>query len=333
MTTEPLSVSLLPTVFEDITPLAQDDGPHPVCVIDYSSDFETAHDYLRAVLKINEKTERTLELTGICLHFNPANYTVWHYRREILKELGSDLPTELAWCATLGGSNPKNYQLWHHRRALLERVVVLVDDTRMMNHAADDELAYIAQVLQEDGKNYHAWSHRQWVLLRMINDDSHWSSEMTFLETLLTQDGRNNSAWNQRWFVAHRGSREKLSSEQAAMEATYTIIQCQLDPYNESPWRYLIAILKEAPGLVEEYHTKAVELKSILTSAERDPEGCVSLNSARIDMLEMMNTKESLESAAVLAKSLGQIHDTIRSKYWFLKVKELEAKIQDWVCQ
>jgi protein farnesyltransferase/geranylgeranyltransferase type-1 subunit alpha len=308
---------MLPTVFEDITRLAQDDGPHPVCVIAYSADFETAHDYLRAVLKNNEKTERTLELTRICLNFNPANYTVWHYRREILKELASELQTELAWSAALGGSNPKNYQLWHHRRALLERV-----DTM----DAEAELAYVAAVLQEDGKNYHAWSHRQWVL-RTAN--AHWPSEMGFLETLIAQDGRNNSAWNQRWFVAHRGSREKLSEEQAALEAAYAILQCKLDPYNESPWRYLIAVLKEAPGLVEEYHTKAVELKSILISAERDPEGCVSLNSARIDMLEIMNTTDSLGHAAILAKSLGQIHDTIRAKYWNLRVKELEAKIQD----
>jgi len=138
-----LTVATLPTVFDDIKPLAQDDGPHPVCVIDYKPDFEIAHDYLRAVLKKNEKSERALALTGMCLAFNPANYTVWHYRREILKELGFEVQAELEWSAGLGGSNPKNYQLWHHRRALLEHVG---------SFDVAKELEYVAVVLKDDGK-------------------------------------------------------------------------------------------------------------------------------------------------------------------------------------
>ncbi len=313
-----LSISTLPIVFHDVTPLPQDDGPHPVCVIDYKPDFETAHDYLRAVLKRNEKTERTLALTGICLTFNPANYTVWHYRREILKELGSDVQAELSWSADLGGSNPKNYQLWHHRRALLEQQ----DD-----FDPDAELSYVARVLREDGKNYHAWSHRQWILRKTCHGGG-WAEELEFVDTLITEDGRNNSAWNQRWFVIHCGSIDKLTKEQAASEAAYTLAQCKLDPYNESPWRYLIGVLKEVPELVEEYQSKAAELKQVLVGAGRDPEGCVPLNSARIDMLEMMNTKESLTQAVELAKDMANTHDQIRTKYWNLRVNELDSKIE-----
>ena len=312
-----LTVATLPTVFDDIKPLAQDDGPHPVCVIDYKPDFEIAHDYLRAVLKKNEKSERALALTGMCLAFNPANYTVWHYRREILKELGFEVQAELEWSAGLGGSNPKNYQLWHHRRALLEHVG---------SFDVAKELEYVAVVLKDDGKNYHAWSHRQWILQNGNSDC--WENELTFLETLITEDGRNNSAWNQRWFVSHCGLREKLSKDQATVEAAYAIRQCKIDPYNESPWRYLIGVLKEAPDLVEECQAKAVELKSVLIGAGKDPDGCVSLNSANIDMLEMMKTKNSLENAIELAKTMAATHDTIRAKYWDLRVRELKAKME-----
>ena len=44
----------IPNVFHDITPIPQDDGPYPVCAIDYPPDFVQAMDYFRAILRTNE---------------------------------------------------------------------------------------------------------------------------------------------------------------------------------------------------------------------------------------------------------------------------------------
>jgi protein farnesyltransferase/geranylgeranyltransferase type-1 subunit alpha len=118
--------------------------------------------------------DRALQLTALCLQFNPANYTVWHFRRQCLKVgLTEDLvDNDLELAAHLGGSNPKNYQIWYHRRALLESFGLSLERARK-------ELDYVGTVLEVDAKNYHAWSHRQWVLRTVDNDDM-WNEEMEF---------------------------------------------------------------------------------------------------------------------------------------------------------
>ena len=115
------------------------------------------------------------------------------------------------------------------------------------------------------------------------------------MHKLILEDPRNNSAWNQRWFTAHRSSRQPLDAEHLRKEADYAIEGAKLDPYNESPWRYLIGIVKEETNLSQEYEKKAAELRQVLVDAGREPDECANLTSARIDMLEMIGDKVSLQ--------------------------------------
>jgi protein farnesyltransferase/geranylgeranyltransferase type-1 subunit alpha len=67
----------------DIQPIPLDDGSEdgqgatPLAVIAYKPEYLEATSYLRAVMAINEMSERVLQLTEDVIMMNPAHYTVW----------------------------------------------------------------------------------------------------------------------------------------------------------------------------------------------------------------------------------------------------------------
>ena len=170
-------------LFADVEPIPQDDGPSPPVSIAYPDGWARIHDLFRAMLAVDERSARALALTEAAIGMNPANYTVWQYRRRCLVAIGADLRKELEFLESVAGSNPKNYQIWHHRRAVVE----LLGD-------GSSEKKWTAAVFETDAKNYHAWSHRQWAIQRF----KLWDGELDYCDQLIREDVRNNSAWNQR---------------------------------------------------------------------------------------------------------------------------------------
>ena len=96
-----------------------------------------------------EVSDRAFELTTVCTTLNPANYSVWEYRRFLLRELKKDLKEELEFCEDSVNDNLKNYQVWHHRREL----VTWIGEKKI-------KMDFVNSILKEDPKNYHAWQHR-----------------------------------------------------------------------------------------------------------------------------------------------------------------------------
>ncbi|CAG8480303.1 10101_t:CDS:2 [Acaulospora morrowiae] len=222
--------SYLEANWDDLTPVPQDDGPEPLAPISYEPEYVKAMDYFRAVALKDERSERALSLTEAIIKHNPAHYTVWHYRQQLLTSLNKDLYEELNFITDQVQNNPKNYQLWHHRQIIIEK---LGDSSR--------ELPFIEEVLSNDSKNYHAWTYRQWV----IKTYNLWDGELSFVDKLLEDDVRNNSAWNQRYFVIFFNP-TKPTEEVLAQEIQYAITKIMLAPNNISPWNYVKGIISKS---------------------------------------------------------------------------------------
>ncbi|CAF1400712.1 unnamed protein product [Didymodactylos carnosus] len=97
--------------WSDIEPLKQNDGPYSVVRIAYTEKFSETFDYIRACMQKDEMSQRALELTKDACQLNPANYTVWCYRRKLLFHLNSDLNEELIFIGQLIREHQKNYQV------------------------------------------------------------------------------------------------------------------------------------------------------------------------------------------------------------------------------
>jgi len=285
--------------WKDVVPVFQSDKERSVVNIAYSEKFAEVFAYFRAILQLNEKTERTLQLTKDAAILNPANYTVWQYRREILKHLNKDLHDELKFCRDIIDENPKNYQVWHHRR-------IIVESMRDPNK----ELDFTARILRDDAKNYHAWQHRQWV----VNEFKLYSDELDYCRRLLTEDIRNNSAWNHRYFII--SSTTGYTAEVLDREVKLTLELIRKAPHNESAWNYLTGILEDVgvdsydgvwdfcAQLYYEDNCKSSYLLAFMVS-------CLT------ERLEKSESKkiEIVSEAEKLLSELESI-DPIRKQYW-----------------
>ncbi|KAK8766300.1 farnesyl transferase alpha [Amblyomma americanum] len=284
--------------WRDVAPVPQDDGEHPVVRIAYSDQFRDVFDYFRAVLRRNERSERALELVTDAASVNPSNYTVWHYRRLLLKELGSDLRRELDYIQKVIEDNPKNYQVWHHRRVVVEWL-----------QDGSGEKAFTEVILGMDAKNYHAWQHRQWALAEF----GLWEGELDFTSRLLDDDVRNNSAWNQRFFVISRTV--GFTEDVVQRECAYTMECIRQAPHNESPWNYLRGVIDAAGG------AERPEVRDFCEALYAEDNCRVAYLLAFL--VDLLADRDEPQRAAELCRTLAREQDVVRREYWNFVARSL----------
>lgn len=288
--------------FADITPITQDDGPRPVVQIAYSDAFKDAYDYFRAIYAKKELSQRALTLTAACIKHNPANYTVWEYRRQIVKHLNVDIVAELEYTRARMGTNPKNYQMWHHRSELLgfKDTVLKADIQR--------ELDLVRFVVEHDSKNYHAWQHRVCLLQNSkYREFFEFEDEVAFAQELISSDYRNNSAWNYLYTLhSQLGMFQKFNT--TWLEETIFVTNAN-DLQNEASWSFLSGIFPHlSDQRKEHFYRKTLALVDELT-----PQVPHYLIGFLLDVYQEMGLERStLKSHVNNLKTT----DPVRENYW-----------------
>src|SRR6478736_370832 len=111
----------LQSVFHDLKPIEQNDGPNALCPISYDTYYKDCMDYFRAICAVKEYSKRALDLTTEILMINASHYSVWKYRLDTINNINSSLEDEWIFLNDLAHQNPKSYQIWHQRQALAKR--------------------------------------------------------------------------------------------------------------------------------------------------------------------------------------------------------------------
>ncbi|WBW73933.1 geranylgeranyltransferase I and farnesyltransferase alpha subunit Cwp1 [Schizosaccharomyces osmophilus] len=211
-----------------LTPIPQDDGVNPLAKINYSKEYEQGMAYFRALAAKQEYSIRAFNLTCFLIMHNPAHYTVWAYRFQVLNYIPELIPQELAWLDSVIEDFQKNYQVWHHRQKLLG---ITKDYKR--------ELEFTKDMFYSDAKNYHVWSYRLWILQNFHD----YTKELSLTDYLLGEDVYNNSAWNHRFFVLFESNANLERSLQEELDFLNDKLSQSSD--NQSAWNYLNGIMKK----------------------------------------------------------------------------------------
>ncbi len=285
-------------------------------------------------MKTNEISERAFDLTKDAALLNPANYTVWYYRRLLLKALNKDLKEELNFITEVIKDNPKNYQVWQHRRCIVD---YLKDPCK--------EIEFISSILHQDSKNYHAWQYRQYII--KIYDL--WNGELEYTENLINLDIRNNSAWNMRFFYINHTQDISIPNifEQEINYCIEKIIKC-ID--NESVWNYIKALIRNKNEFPKHLVDFCIELYTSTKDDEKSPFLCsflcdyyeheieklikyidsTELNQNLINDVKIQINNKYKISIEIL-KLLASKFDVMREKYWLYIINKWQIKYDPYL--
>ncbi|KAK2956234.1 putative Protein farnesyltransferase/geranylgeranyltransferase type-1 subunit alpha [Blattamonas nauphoetae] len=315
--------------WKDLTPTPLDDGPTPVCAIEYSVEYSDLMGYFRTICKQQEASERALWLTENALKFSPSNYTLWSYRRFVLEQLNSDCRSEFEFLKKMTLRSSKNYQLWFHRQWTVEK-------TKDTSH----EFPIIDGVLQKDAKHFHAWAHRIW----MLEQYGGWEQELDYSKRLITEDPFNNSAWNHRFQALSRvsptdPSLQPVSSSprrtgllldvnvvKSEIEFASTFLKAPEGYWNEAIWNYLRGFYSKtgASYTHEEIPETSILAESIACDHPDNAREAVAL---LVDVLCEKNQPEHYSEAIQYCSILAEYMDPIRKNYWINRMNKIKQNI------
>ncbi|OHT15208.1 Protein farnesyltransferase/geranylgeranyltransferase type-1 subunit alpha [Tritrichomonas foetus] len=214
----------------DLTPIPNPGDENGPFGIRYGGSYGTTMEYFRALMNINELSERALEVVTFLCQANPSNPAPFWYRQRILEKIGYNFDEELEFTTKLANQYLKPYQIWNHRQWLVSKC-----------ENPPDETGFMKFILKLDCKNFHAWEYFYW--LAETYDRMQWLFDQATLQVQLNSN--NNSAWSMRY-----------SSMQKINLTVNEDIQFVLDEYKKNPESrsiasYLLAYVKLDTSIIQ----------------------------------------------------------------------------------
>ena len=180
-----------------------------------------------------------LQKTSKLLQINPEYYTVWNYRRRILRTLFL-APHEDSQSVDIGGTSLQNYEY-------IESLI-------------SDDLSFLLPLLRQYPKCYWIWNYRSWLLnesTRLLpTSDSRklWYQELGLDSKMLSLDSRNFHGWGYRRSIVRALESKKpdfqtKSETMTEPEFQYTTKMIESNLSNFSAWHHRSKLI---PRLLDE---------------------------------------------------------------------------------
>ncbi|KAJ9312653.1 hypothetical protein DTO271D3_7044 [Paecilomyces variotii] len=217
---------------------------------------------VRTKIREQEFTPETLQKTSELLSWNPEYYTIWNYRRLVLRDtfsvvaatgpddqaadqIASMIKSELQFLFPLLRKFPKCYWIWNHRRWVLEEARILLP-TPVARQFWQEELALVGKMLSMDNRNFHGWGYRRAVIEVLENfppdKKSMAQEEFDYTTKMIKTNLSNFSAWHNRTKLIQRLLDEKSASDEERKkmldDELALIHRAFFDPYDQSLWFY-----------------------------------------------------------------------------------------------
>ncbi|KAL8734727.1 MAG: hypothetical protein Q9181_003116, partial [Wetmoreana brouardii] len=231
-----------------------------------------------------EYTTDVLRLTTKLLEANPEYYTVWNYRRLLLRSFFAHqydadeqyqtpnqdnvrqyIVEDLAFLLPLLRKFPKCYWIWKYRLWLLDEAQRLLP-SNSVNQLWQKELGLVGKMLSLDSRNFHGWGYRRKVIAALeqlsVEADpsiaSMTETEFEYTTKMIESNLSNFSAWHRRSKLIPRLLDERNASHaerRAFLDQELELVQRALwadpDSKDQSLWFYHQSLILNFGSRVE----------------------------------------------------------------------------------
>ena len=187
-----------------------------------------------------------MQKTSKLLQINPEYYTIWNYRRRILRTLFSAphsdnqsvdagglslesietlISDDLSFLLPLLRQYPKCYWIWNYRSWLLN------ESTRLLPKSASrklwyQELGLDSKMLSLDSRNFHGWGYRRSIVKALeskelglqTKSETMTEPEFQYTTKMIESNLSNFSAWHHRSKLIPRLLDERQADNEARLK-------------------------------------------------------------------------------------------------------------------